>query len=49
MFDISARPFVPENTLTFAVPINKQITLMDNMEESFLNAKSWKAVQKRIK
>jgi hypothetical protein len=48
MFDISARPFVPGNTLTFTVPINRLVTMMENMEESFLTTKSWAAVQKRI-
>lgn len=49
MFDISARPFVPGNTLTFTVPISTLITMMENMEESFLTTKSWTVVQKRIK
>lgn len=49
MFDISARPFVPANTLTFAVPIGKLMTMTENTEESFLITKSWRAVQKRIK
>lgn len=49
MFDISARPFVPADTLTFATPLSKFIRMIDNMEESFLITSSWKAVQKRIK
>lgn len=48
MFDVSARPFVPRNTLTFTVPLSKLITMIENMEESFLTTKSWAAVQKRI-
>ncbi|MFC2018071.1 DUF169 domain-containing protein [Chloroflexota bacterium] len=49
MFDISARPLVPGNTLTFTVPIGKLTTMTENIEESFLITKSWRAVQKRIK
>jgi uncharacterized protein (DUF169 family) len=48
MFDVSARPFVPENALTFSAPVNKFTRMVDNMEESFLITPSWKAVQKRI-
>lgn len=48
LFDISARPFVPRNVLTFSVPINKFAKMIDNMEESFLITNSWKQVQKRI-
>ena len=49
MFDISARPFVPEDTLTFAVPMDKFNTMIENMEDSFLITESWRKVQKRIK
>lgn len=48
MFDVSARPFVPEKTLSFSVPMSKFERMVSNMEESFLTTKSWKAVQKRI-
>ena len=34
MFDVSARPFVPDNKLTFAVPLNKFMSMVNNMEES---------------
>jgi uncharacterized protein (DUF169 family) len=49
MFDVSARPFVPADTLTFAAPISKFKRMVDNMEESFLITPSWAKVQKRIK
>lgn len=49
MFDVSARPFVPHNTLTFSVPMNRFVTMIENMEESFLITRSWAEVQKRIK
>jgi hypothetical protein len=48
MFDVSARPFVPANMLTFSVPMNKFARMVENMEESFLITESWNKVQKRI-
>ena len=48
MFDVSARPFVPGDVLTFSVPMNRFIQMIGNVEESFLITDSWKAVQKRI-
>jgi uncharacterized protein (DUF169 family) len=48
LFDISARPFVPENTLTFSVPMKKLESMIANMEESFLVTRSWDTVKKRI-
>ena len=49
MFDVSARPFVPADVLTFAAPMSKFKRMVDNMEESFLITPSWAKVQKRIK
>jgi hypothetical protein len=48
MFDVSARPYVPKETLSFAVPMNKFIRIVRNMEESFLITESWEKVKKRI-
>ncbi len=48
MFDVSARPCVRSNLLSFAVPMNRFITMMDNMDESFLTTGSWAMVRKRI-
>lgn len=48
MFDVSARPHVPENVLTFAVPFSKLVSMVGNMEESFLITRSWEQVQKRL-
>jgi len=48
LFDVSARPFVPADVLTFSAPMNKFISMVDNMEESFLITGSWKKIQKRI-
>jgi uncharacterized protein (DUF169 family) len=49
MFDVSARPFVPKDMLTFSTPMSKFVRMMDNVEESFLITPSWAKVQKRIK
>ena len=49
MFDVSARPFVPDNALSFTFPLSKLITMTENIGESFLITKSWRAVQRRIK
>jgi uncharacterized protein (DUF169 family) len=48
LFDVSARTYVPENTLSFSAPMSKFVTMVKNMEESFLTTNSWKAVQRRI-
>lgn len=48
MFDVSSRPCVSPNCLTFAAPLNKFKTMVDNMEESFLITESWNKVKKRI-
>jgi hypothetical protein len=49
MFDVSARPCVPANTLTFATPFKRFVTMVGNMDESFLTTESWKKVRRRIK
>lgn len=48
MFDISARPFVDKCELSFALPMKKFMTMLANMDESFLITKSWKKVKKRL-
>jgi uncharacterized protein (DUF169 family) len=48
MFDVSARPYVPRETLSFAVPMDKFIRMVNNMEESFLITGSWKKVFARL-
>jgi uncharacterized protein (DUF169 family) len=48
MFDISARPYLQKDMLSFSMPMAKLITMMDNMEDSFLITDSWKKLQKRI-
>ncbi|MBW2029019.1 MAG: DUF169 domain-containing protein [Deltaproteobacteria bacterium] len=49
IFDVSARPFVPSERLTFSVPINKFCSMVYNMAESFLITGSWDKVRGRIK
>jgi uncharacterized protein (DUF169 family) len=48
MFDASARPCVPKDTLSFAVPMKKFESMVGNMDESFLITETWKTVKKRI-
>ena len=48
LFDVSARPYVPLDVLTFSAPMNKFVSMVDNMEESFLITGSWQKLQKRI-
>jgi len=47
MFDISARPCVGKNTLSFAIPLPKFQKMVDNMSESFLTTDSWRNLRKR--
>ena len=49
MFDVSARPCAPFDSLSFAVPWSKFVRMVGNMEESFLVTGSWDKVRKRIK
>ncbi|MFB0525612.1 MAG: DUF169 domain-containing protein [Phycisphaerae bacterium] len=49
MFDVSARPFVPEDVLSFSVPTNKFAAMVENINESFLITESWGKIQKRIR
>ncbi|MEP0813196.1 MAG: DUF169 domain-containing protein [bacterium] len=48
MFDVSARPCVPADRLTFAVPWPKFVRMAENMDESFLITNSWKLVRNRM-
>lgn len=48
MFDVSSRPFVRRDHLTFAVPMCKFVRMIENMDESFLITGSWSKVQSRI-
>ena len=48
MFDVSARPWVPAEVLTLAIPMKRFVNIVSYMEESFLITDSWKKVMKRI-
>jgi hypothetical protein len=49
MFDVSARPHVPEERLTFAMPMQRFEQMVANMDESFLITKSWDLVRERLR
>ena len=49
MFDVSARPYVPADTLTLTIPIQRFLEMVANMDESFLITRSWQVVQDRIR
>ena len=49
MFDVSARPHVHKDELTFAAPMKKFRRMVENMEESFLITPSWQRVRNRIR
>ncbi len=48
MFDVSARPYIGKDELTFAIPMKKFELMIKNMDESFLITDSWKKVKRRI-
>lgn len=45
MFDVSARPCVSFDTLSFAIPIQWFAQMVANMDESFLIAESWEKIR----
>lgn len=49
MFDVSARPSVAPEILSFAVPWPKFTRMVENMDESFLINDSWNKLRVRIK
>ncbi|MCX6639407.1 MAG: DUF169 domain-containing protein [bacterium] len=48
MFDLSARPFVPADVLTFSVPMKKFVKMVENMDESFLITETWGKISGRM-
>ncbi|MDR3580212.1 MAG: DUF169 domain-containing protein [Oryzomonas sp.] len=48
MFDVTARPSVSPQTLSFAVPVSKFERMIFNMDESFLTTDSWTKIKQRI-
>ena len=49
MFDVSARPCVKADELTFAAPMKKFARMIHNLEESFVITRSWEKVMHRLK
>jgi hypothetical protein len=47
-FGVSARPGVPEDTLSIWISFHKLTRLTAYMDESFLLTESWNRVRKRI-
>ncbi len=48
MFDPSARPYLEPDRLSFAAPTEKFVTMVGNMDESFLITPTWKKIRERI-
>lgn len=48
MFDVSAHPNVPDDRLTFAVPMKRFEQRVLTMDESYLLTDSWKMVRNRL-
>lgn len=48
MFDPSARPCVPVDVLTFAIPMKKFVMMISSMHESFLITKTWEVQKAKI-
>ena len=48
MFDVSARPHVGHDELTFSIPFQRFERMVDYMDESFLITKSWEKVRMRL-
>ena len=48
MLDVSARPCVHANAVSFAVPMARLEQMIANAEESFLTTSSWRKVSRRI-
>lgn len=48
MFDPSARSYVGSDCLSFAVPMNRFIQMVENMPESFLITGTWETIKERL-
>jgi len=48
LFDVSARPQVGRDELTFTIPFKRFQQLVGYMDESFLVTGSWEKVRERI-
>ncbi|MDP8223130.1 MAG: DUF169 domain-containing protein [Candidatus Lernaella stagnicola] len=48
LLDVSARPYVAPNVMTFAIPMAKFERMVANMDESFLITESWGKMRERL-
>ena len=48
MFDVSARPGIKGEMLSFALPMRKFEAIVRDMGESFLTTSSWEVVRRRV-
>ncbi len=48
MFDATVRPWVPQDELTLSIPFPKFVSMVANMDESFLITETWRKVKSRI-
>ncbi|HCF96096.1 MAG TPA: hypothetical protein DEW46_13640 [Verrucomicrobia bacterium] len=48
LFDVSARPSVDPNVLSFTIPMARFETMIDQMDESFLTTSSWRKLSARL-
>lgn len=48
LFDLSARPWVKRDIITFAVPINKFTCMVADMDQSFLTTPTWDRIKARM-
>ena len=48
LFDVSARPHIGSDELTFSIPLQRFVQLVGYMDESFLTTGSWQKVKNRI-
>ncbi|HPN37663.1 MAG TPA: DUF169 domain-containing protein [Melioribacteraceae bacterium] len=48
LFDVTARPYVQKDILTFAIPFKRFVELINFFDESFLTTEAWSKIKKRI-
>ncbi|MCX7856737.1 MAG: DUF169 domain-containing protein [Deltaproteobacteria bacterium] len=48
-FDVSARPYMRKDYMSFSIPFQRFVQMLENMDESFLITKSWEEIKKRIR
>jgi hypothetical protein len=48
LFDLSARPYMEREVLTFALPYPMFLRMAENIPESFLSTKTWGVIRKRV-